>query len=88
MEPAILIGLAVVVGVNVAVDFQPVLVVAPLIDDIVIVGVDEPPQGRALGSLDNPAHVAVDLLGDDFALGGLFGRGLVVVDAPLNRREF
>ena len=73
VEPATLIDLAVVVRVDVAIDLQPVLVVAPLIDDIVVVGVDELPQDHAVGTFDDPADVAVDLLGDDLALGGLFG---------------
>ena len=88
MEPAVLVGLAVEVRVDVAIDLQAVLVIAPLVHHVVVVGVDELPQDHALGTLDDPAHVAVDLLGDDLALGRFLRAGPVVIDARLNRREF
>ena len=88
VEPAELVGLAGEFRVDVAVDLHAVLVVAPLVDDVVAVGIDELPQDDALRAFDDPAHVAVDLAGGDLALADLLGLGPIIVDPFLGRAEF
>ena len=78
-----MVGLAVMVGVDVAINFDAVLEVAPLVDAIVAVGIDEIAQHPAFGVADDPAGVAVDLLGGDRALGHLVGSRLIEFDILL-----
>jgi hypothetical protein len=59
-----------------------------LIDDVVSIGIDEFPQNHAVGTLDDPPHMAVDLLGHDLALGSDFRTGPIIIDPGLDRREF
>ena len=87
VKPTILIHFAVEIGIDVAVDLQAVLIIAPLIDDVVVVGVDEFSQDDPLGIFDDPADMAVDLLGRNFALRGLLRAGPVVVHAELDGRQ-
>ena len=84
VEPAMLVGLAVEIGIDVAIDLDAVLVVAPLVDDVVVVGIEEAAQQRAVAVFHEPADVAVNFFGVDFAFGGLGGSGAVAIDPLLD----
>ena len=72
-EPAVLIGLVVEIGVDIAIDFDAVLEVTPLIDAIVAIGVKESPQNLAAAILHDPAGDPADRFGLDNAFFDLFG---------------
>ena len=67
VQPAVLVGFAVEIAIDVAIDLEPVAEIAPLIDDVIAVGVDEASQDLAVGVADDPAGVAAELLGLDRA---------------------
>ena len=78
VQPAMVVGLAVEVVVDVAVGLDAVLEVAPAIDDVVFVRVDKLAKHLAVGIAHDPAGLGVDFLGLDRAFGGiLLGRHVV-----------
>ncbi len=71
VEPAILAGLAAMVRVDFAVDFDAVQVIAPNIRPVIPIAVDQAAQGPALGIQEQPGSAALalgplDLAGLDF----------------------
>ena len=62
IQPAVLVGLAVEVGIEVPIDLDAILVVAPHIDFVVVVGVEKPTQALA-GRIehDPPGNASLDL---------------------------
>ena len=87
VEPAVFVGLAVEVRIDVAIDLEATREVAPLVDDVVAVGIGKPPQDFALPVADDPRRDVVLLLRPDRALGRfLFGRSRVFHER-LDRRQ-
>ena len=87
VEPAILIGFAVEIRVDVAIDLEAILKIAPLVDDVVAIGVGEAAKDFAVVVANDPRRDVVLFLGPNRALGGLFLRGNRVFDDGLNGRE-
>src|SRR5581483_5564360 len=83
--PARLIGLAVMVAVDVAIDLDAVFVIAPLIHAVVAVGVHEVAQDLVFGVAHNPTGLAAGFLGLNRALGRFLGAGMIVLNVFLNR---
>ena len=79
--------LAVELRIDVAIDFDAILVVAPAIDDVVAVGVDEFAQHLAVAVAHDPAGLAFAFFSMDRAAGGFGGRWAIVIDVGLDRRE-
>lgn len=73
--------------IDIAIHFHTVFEVAPAIDDVVAIGVDEFAQHFAVRIAHHPAGLAFVLHGFHRAAGGLFGRGAIVVNVFLHRRE-
>ena len=88
MQPTILVGLAVEIGVEIAIGLDAVFEVAPSVDDIVPVGVGKLPQHGAARAADDPGRVARDLFGLDRALVDLVLLGVVEGDIALQRLKF
>ena len=84
VEPAILVDLAVGVRVDVAINLEAVLEVAPLVDGLVAVGVDEIAKDLPARVAHDPAILAGRLLGRDRATGRFGGRGTVVLHVALH----
>ena len=87
MEPAILVGFVVEVGVQVTINLKAVAIIAPGIDSIVIVGVRKLTQHLAIGSTDDPGYFAVDFLCLNGAIIDFSCCGHVKRNALLNRVE-
>src|SRR5205823_1142098 len=83
VEPAILIGLAVEVRVDLAIDLDAVLEVRPDVDLVVVVAVVEPAQGLAGRVGHHPAAALFVLEQADLAAALLFGAGDGAFDAGL-----
>ena len=84
-QPAGLVGLGVVVGVDVAIDLDAIFVVAPAIHHPVVVGVGKRPQNAAIVGPHHPGGAASTLFHRDGRLGRLSRRQPVVGDAGLKR---
>jgi hypothetical protein len=81
-----LIGHAIEVGVNIAVDLDAVLEIAPLVDLVIAVGIEESAQQFVGVRAHDPAGNFA-AFGGDFALADQeFVRG-IVFDPLLNRRQ-
>ena len=83
IEPAELVLLACRLGGHIAINFDAVLVEAPLIDHVIAVGVEEFPQQDAFRAFDDPTDVAIDLFGRNLATRHILGLGPVVIDPVL-----
>ena len=86
-QPAVLVGLLVLVGIDVTVDFHAVPKIAPTIDPFVVIGVDESPQDLAGSVVHLPAgpSIGFDIAND--ARFDLIGGDLFVVHIGLDRLQ-
>ena len=80
-KPAVLVRLFVKVRVNVPVHFHAVVVVAPLVQSVVRIGVDEPTKQSTSLILNDPTALSNLFRTHDFACFTLFGRRAIKVDA-------
>ena len=87
VKPAVLVRLAVGICVDVPVDLEPILEIAPLVDNVVTVGVDEPPQNNPFGILDDPTDAPIDLAGGDLTFLRFIGGGVIEVYPLLDGNE-
>ena len=87
VEPTVLVGLAVVVGVDVAIHFQTIAIVAPYVDDVIAIGIGELPQDFVIYAADDPRSNTVDFFRFDRTFGDLSLGGRVIFYVLLHGSE-
>ena len=87
VKPTILIGLAVVVGIDIAINFQTVAEIAPDVDDVVGIGIGKLPQDFVVRPANDPGGHVADFLGFDRTLRNLIACGCVIFNTLLHGRE-
>ena len=87
VQPPRLVRLAVVVRIDIAVHLDAVSEIAPAIDHVIAVGIDEFSQNLPVRIAHHPARLTVDFFRLDRAFHGVGGGRNLVIDVLLNRRQ-
>ena len=86
-QPTRLVGSPIEIAINISIDLDSVLVIAPLIHLIVPIFIEKPPQQASFGMTDVPADNLLSRFGLDRAFSALLFAWLLNVYGALDRSQ-